>query len=76
MLLIEVPNAARAAFRNLAATSPLTRLTGIAQTRAWLDRIERQSIESARSAGASWDEIARALGVTARRARRRVERTP
>ena len=76
MLLVEVPNAARAAFRNLAETSPLTRLTGIAQTRSWLDKLERQAIESARGAGASWDEIGRALGVTARQARRRVERGP
>jgi hypothetical protein len=71
MLLIEVPKGARPAFKNLAATSPLTRLTGIAQTRRWLDRLEGESVERARDAEASWEEIATALEISVPQARRR-----
>ena len=71
MLLLELPKGARPGFRNLASTRPLTRLTGIAQTRRWLDQLERESIERARKADASWDEIAAALGSTIEKVRRR-----
>jgi hypothetical protein len=71
MLLVEVPKAARPAFRNLASANPLTRLTGITQTRRWLEELEQTNIERARSSEASWDEIGEALGTSARQARRR-----
>lgn len=71
MLLLEVPKGARPAFRNLASESPLGRLTGIAQTRAWLDSLEDDYIERARTADASWEEIAKALGVSVRQVRGR-----
>ena len=69
MLLFEVPKGARSAFRNLASPSALGRLTGIAQTRDWLDALERDCIERARKEGASWDEIGSALRVSVQRAR-------
>ena len=71
MLLLEVPKGARPAFRNLASDSPLGRLTGIAQTRGWLDSLETDYIQRARRAGASWEEIARALDVSVRQVRDR-----
>jgi hypothetical protein len=71
MLLIEVPKGARPAFKNLASSSPLTRLAGIAQTRRWLEQLEVESMERARNADASWEEIATALEVSAAQARRR-----
>jgi hypothetical protein len=71
MLLIEVPKGARPAFKNLASSSPLTRLTGIAQTRRWLGQLEGECMERARNAEASWDEIAAALEVSVQQARRR-----
>ena len=76
MLAIEVPKAARAAFRNLASPDPLTRLTGVAQTRRWLDGLERELVEEARAAEATWVEIGAALGVTGRQARRRAPAEP
>lgn len=71
MLLLEVPKGARPAFRNLASTSPLGRLTGIAQTRKWLDSLEADYVERAVRAGISWEEIGTALGLTARQVRER-----
>jgi hypothetical protein len=71
MLLVEVPKAARPGFRNLASSSPLTRLTGIAQTRRWLEELERENIERARGGDFAWEEIAEALGISVRQARRR-----
>lgn len=71
MLLLEVPKGARPAFRNLASTTPLGRLTGIAQTREWLDSLEADCVERARRTGVSWEEIGTALGVSARQARDR-----
>jgi hypothetical protein len=71
MLLLEVPRGARPAFRNLASTSPLGRLTGIAQTREWLDSLEADYIDRALRAGVCWEEIGAALGLTARRVRDR-----
>ena len=69
MLLFEVPKGARSAFRNLASSRPLARLTGIAQTRDWLETLERDCIQRARKEGASWDEIGSALRVSSQRAR-------
>lgn len=71
MLLLEVPRGARPAFRNLASTNPLGRLTGIAQTRTWLDSLEADCVEQALKAGVSWEEIGNALGLTGRQLRER-----
>lgn len=43
---------------------PLDALRAVIETRRRLDEVERESIRLARQAGATWEEIANALGVS------------
>ena len=46
------------------AEDPLAAITAIAQSRRELDRLEAAAVRRARNAGAPWQLIADALGVT------------
>jgi hypothetical protein len=43
---------------------PITALEAVVQARRCLDEIERSAVTSARERGATWEDIAQALGVT------------
>ncbi len=43
---------------------PISALEAIARMRRCLDELERKAVESARAKGATWSEIAEAVGVT------------
>ena len=43
---------------------PLAALEAAACIRRYLDEVERRSVETARSRGATWEDIAEALGVS------------
>jgi DNA-binding NarL/FixJ family response regulator len=46
------------------STDPATGLTAVASLRTLLDSLEELQVESARRQGWSWQQIARALGVS------------
>jgi hypothetical protein len=43
---------------------PLNALETVVELRACLDQIERRAVESARERGATWEDIAEAIGVS------------
>jgi hypothetical protein len=43
---------------------PLNALETVVELRACLDEIERRAVESARDRGATWEDIAEAIGVS------------
>ena len=43
---------------------PLDALAALRELRAELAELEREHVDAARARGASWDDVARALGIT------------
>ena len=43
---------------------PLAALEAVACIRRYLDEVERRAVETARARGATWEDIAEALGVS------------
>ncbi len=52
---------------------PVLALSAIVELRRALDHLETEAISSARSKGASWEDIAAALGVTRQALQQRVK---
>jgi hypothetical protein len=64
--MTDAPNLSRALLRRAENTElSLSSLEAIAQIRAWLDRLESEAMLSARQKGATVEDIAVALGLTA-----------
>lgn len=65
---------ARVVRKALNTDLPFAALPAIAELRADLDEVEERAIATARAHGASWSDIAEALGVTRQALQQRVSR--
>ena len=60
------PRLSRALLRRIDSHDafPITALEAIVEARRCLDEVERSAVSTARERGATWEDIAQALGVT------------